>query len=303
MSSIDEREHRRGLVLGLTLAEIMLLLLFLLLLGLGSLINEQVKMVGDLKIKLEEQDQMIGKLGGPRAAERMNSLEKAERELQDSRKRNSELRAELIRAREILRDTEKPTPKLVEVLERARQINPTDPPEALRKAIEVYASLGSSASVESVKEASTLALQNSALHKEIEAKERELTKTKQERDNLMRSGTGTVYPSCWTDDAGVTEFVFDISIRDAGLIVRDLTPTRRFRDPIWSKVTKFPRDVLISSNVFRQATLEMFQWSRASKCRFFVTLKDQTGSTSKAEYKKMRQLVEGHFYVLLVNGL
>ena len=37
---LDEREHRRGLVLGLTLAEILLLLLFLLLLSLGARLNQ-----------------------------------------------------------------------------------------------------------------------------------------------------------------------------------------------------------------------------------------------------------------------
>jgi putative DNA-invertase from lambdoid prophage Rac len=36
---VDEREHRRGLVLGLTLAEVLILLLFLLLLALGKLMR------------------------------------------------------------------------------------------------------------------------------------------------------------------------------------------------------------------------------------------------------------------------
>ena len=40
---VDEREHRRGLVLGLTLAEVLILLLFLLLLTLGARL---VKLIG-----------------------------------------------------------------------------------------------------------------------------------------------------------------------------------------------------------------------------------------------------------------
>ena len=51
---LDEREHRRGLVLGLTLAEILILLLFMLLLALGVRLKEieERRRVGDEIIKI-----------------------------------------------------------------------------------------------------------------------------------------------------------------------------------------------------------------------------------------------------------
>src|ERR1700730_12622639 len=52
--SADEREQRRGLVLGLTLAEILLLLLFLLLLVLGSQIRTWRDRYEQLDQSLEE---------------------------------------------------------------------------------------------------------------------------------------------------------------------------------------------------------------------------------------------------------
>src|SRR4051812_31478017 len=47
---LDEREHRRGLVLGLTLAEVLILLLFMLLLAFGDRLNrlEQHKKSADV---------------------------------------------------------------------------------------------------------------------------------------------------------------------------------------------------------------------------------------------------------------
>lgn len=59
---IDEREHRRGLVLGLTLAEILLLLLFLLILALGSRVAENEKIADDFKDKWENERVANGSL-------------------------------------------------------------------------------------------------------------------------------------------------------------------------------------------------------------------------------------------------
>jgi hypothetical protein len=96
--------------------------------------------------------------------------------------------------------------------------------------------------------------------------------------------------------------MFDVTIRDTGMVVRDIFPATRVSDGAWNLVGKFPRNVEISSNAFRTATVRLFEWSRQNRCRFFVDLRDDTGSTSKLQYKSLRQLVEGHFYIRLVSS-
>src|SRR3954464_3765876 len=50
---VDEREHRRGLILGLTLAEVLLLLLFLLMLALAIPLKSRIETARKTQVDLE----------------------------------------------------------------------------------------------------------------------------------------------------------------------------------------------------------------------------------------------------------
>jgi hypothetical protein len=56
---------------------------------------------------------------------------------------------------------------------------------------------------------------------------------------------------------------------------------------------------------FLRATQGLYDWSRAQhpECRFSVRVSDRTRADDKAIYKRELQIVEGHFYKLLVNDL
>lgn len=119
----------------------------------------------------------------------------------------------------------------------------------------------------------------------------------QQLNNLMRSGNGLTYPSCWTTIDGQTEYIFDITIRDEGLIVKDATPSRS-SDPQSALLQPFDRDKLVNERTFQKATAKIFDWSRGEKCRFYSIIRDGTAPTSKQRYKELRTIVEGHFYPL-----
>src|SRR5262249_13774562 len=111
---LDEREHRRGLVLGLTLAEILILLLFLLLLALGTRLE---KMGRELGQALSERDQYKN---GP---DRHRTLaEQTAKENAHLKEQNEKLKKEMEEFRP--------------VLDAARKIDPNEPPAALLKRIE-----------------------------------------------------------------------------------------------------------------------------------------------------------------------
>ena len=114
----------------------------------------------------------------------------------------------------------------------------------------------------------------------------------------MRGGNGLTYPSCWRTAEGKTQYIFDVTIRDAGMIVRDATPTRA-SDPDLKLVAGVARNELINEKVFDNETAALFKYSQSENCRFYSIVRDDTGSTNKARYKKMLSIVESHFYKLL----
>jgi len=111
---LDEREYRRGLVLGLTLAEIMILLLFLLLLALGTRLEQMGRELG---LAGSKRDQYKNQPDRHTAA-----AEQTDKEHGDLKKQNEKLKKEMDEVRPIL--------------EAARNIDPNEPPAALIKRIE-----------------------------------------------------------------------------------------------------------------------------------------------------------------------
>jgi outer membrane protein OmpA-like peptidoglycan-associated protein len=142
----DEREHRRGLVLGLTMAEVLLLLLFLLLLALSTLLATRQqytnKVETDLKAaqqqlkeaeaKLREMQAALEQLGpvlgqvakDPEAARRMieNLVQKLAK-LQETEKNNEALKSQLAEASAQLEEWKR-------LAAEANRVNPNDPPAA-----------------------------------------------------------------------------------------------------------------------------------------------------------------------------
>jgi hypothetical protein len=90
---------------------------------------------------------------------------------------------------------------------------------------------------------------------------------------------------------GETEYIFDVTIDDTGVIVQDATPSRKSDDK-WQLVDAFPRGVRVPEGRFRAATSRLNQWSREHDCQFVVLMRDGTGPSSKTRYKALRTLVE-----------
>lgn len=260
----DEIENRRGLVLGLTLAEVLSLLLFLLLLALGAQITA-------LKDEAETEK------------ERAKEIEISK----------AELAAENAALKSISADSMK-IQEFRDAINAATEIDPADPPATLRRAVEVLKQLGSNTTPEQIKSLSEMTAD--AAHK-IETLERERDKYRRQIDNLVRSGNGLTFPSCWTAPDGRAEYMFDITIRDQGLIVSDPTPGRA-NDPQMKLLQPFQRGVVIDERLFKTATNKVFDWSKGERCRFYAIIRDGTGPASKQRYKELRKVIEDRFYPL-----
>jgi hypothetical protein len=160
--------------------------------------------------------------------------------------------------------------------------------------MEVLKRLGSDTTPDQVKSLSEM---TADVTRKIEEVEGERDKYRRQVDNLVRNGNGLTFPSCWTTPDGRTEYMFDITIRDQGLIVSDATPART-NDPQMALLQPFQRGIVINERLFRSATNRVFDWSKGERCRFYAIIRDGTGPTSKQRYKALRKLVEDRFYPL-----
>jgi hypothetical protein len=310
----DELEHRRGLTLGLTLAEVLLLLLFVVLLALSwrviglqrdyQTVLEDVAHVRGINADLSSTLQGLQAIGSDRArleaanvaiaaAAEINPADPAEvltQAVEILKRLGSDARPDQVRPlSEMLASREK-LKALDRAISLAIRINPNDPAEVLTRAVEVLTRLGTDTNLHEVMPIEKILSLRS-----------QLDQVTSERNNLMRTGNGLTYPSCWRTAEGKTEYIFDITIRDEGMIMRDATPSRA-HDPAMQLVSGLARNEVLNESVFRKETTAIFNYSKGQNCRFYSVVRDQTGPTSKARYKGLRAIVEGSFYISLRSG-
>jgi len=128
---VDEREHRRGVILGLTLAEALLLLLFLLMLTLTiplKAVITQFKPVAQL-LQAGENEKITD------MANRLKALQEVQAILRSVNVDQSQLKSLVVAMQPFLGESgDKGTLKAL--LEEVSRIDPSDPPAALKRALE-----------------------------------------------------------------------------------------------------------------------------------------------------------------------
>jgi hypothetical protein len=304
----DEREQRRGLILGLTLAEVLLLLLFLLLLALArqmQVLREETEQAQrDLESLRPLQESLMSNGAGDITsvqglAARFRRVQEMESEVADLKEKAATFSQQTELLKSVGLDDENRLRAVANTFRVASQFDPNDPPAFLKRAVEVLHQIGPNTQPEQLKLLSQINAGGSQTEK-ITLLEADRDKIRRERDNLMRSGNGLTYPSCWTTSTGQTEYIFDVTFTDVGLAVRNASPGRA-GDKAWSLISTFDRDKIINENMFVSATKRLFEWSKEQNCRFYIIIRDQTGPTNKERYKRLQQMVQGNFYPLYLS--
>ena len=289
MSNIiqQNQSYRRGLILGLTIAESVVLIIFALLLILTTLLiskDSQLKTcqsekqtlaehchdTDELLISLREQNKKIvaleKKISGLEAElnariQKISSLEK----------KAADLEAQLTKLE-----------KVRQLLERINQQIPGD--QALSEKLDV-------------------------LIKQAEAWKRlvqQLTKSQAVPDeqiqgmlNKALEKIGTERPSCWVANDGKPQYIFTIELRANGVIVHDnaIRPEEQQQLPIES----FLLGSEMSYAQFRNAAEALRSWAKEERtdkqsCVFFVRVIDRTSANQKAIYKNRLRIVGEYFY-------
>ncbi|UFZ03135.1 hypothetical protein LQG66_28425 [Bradyrhizobium ontarionense] len=295
----DEREQRRGLILGLTLAEILLLLLFLLLLTLAAELKDWQDRANTAEEQLKPLQEALYSGGAVDIAgvqqlvERFKRLQDVEAEAKTLKEKNSELTEQSQLFKSLGLDTSQTLRSVASAVKQASEIDPNDPPALLKRAVEVLNILGKDTQPGEVKPFSEVV---DDLSRKLATTEAEREKYRLDVLNLMhRSGNGLTYPSCWKTPTGQTEYIFDITFGDRGIRVRDATPARA-KDSAWELVGSFGRDAEIDERNFVTATRKLADWATSQNCKFYTRNRDETGPSNKTRYKYLQRIVEQNFY-------
>lgn len=307
----SDKAYKRGLILGLTMAEIILLLLFSLLLALAALSIEQDKKIETIRY---ERDKYVEQL-------RINEKKLEVLTAVLSKSDNSSIKKELVR----LREQEQQIARLLDRLEIGEDALA---PERLDKLFEKATKQNELAKViekagftlepkelettlDRVKDAQIeIAKANEALEKakdenekiiqELEGAEQGLSQKDGQIANMIRTldrvGKGTEKPACWADEkTGKPKYIYNAGLTSDGIIVRHSAT------PPWAKARQLPIDAIpydknLTPREFIREANPIFEWSEENECRFFVRAYDLTGPTEKKIYKRHTRNLESAFY-------
>lgn len=320
---IDQKKaYRKGMVLGFTMAEISIMLLFCILLAMAFVVDTQEERIQKTQLALSQSSEELQKL-----VEVKEAVNLVLGTLKDERSKESffqELRrardsAEEVRwLRESLGDETKGSDSLAPIrtaitMGRAQGIEEK----------EVITQLISNAEYgRAIRES----LKNSPLGAEPAEKiavlarsgedqppgevECQVLKLEKERlkgqvaniqSRLSTLGRGTEMPACWANaQTGKPEYIFKVDLTPQGLLVHNKNIPHRSSEQSQLPISGIVFDQPVTRTAFRDQTSAIAEWSRANNCRFFVEVRDLTGDRDKDLYKSMLRAVEEHFYKLEV---
>ncbi len=320
----QQAHYRRGLVLGFTVAETMLLILFALMLALGFVLMQRDRelraLTGQIASLRERQQFLATKLEVFQAIDEGRPTDEFFHELVRARA----LQASVAARAAALAEREKATSKLEAVIGAVK-----GSPDARRRVTEL-AALGARVQGEIdrlspngpkadafalVPQAVTLAQASWAAGDTAgEARQRLADAAGGARENatlkgqivtlhrdLTSVGRGGDFPPCWVTAGGQIQFLLRVGLNGGdSLSVADITPAERLADrralPLNTSLFAGP----VSRRAFLADTQALYDASRAQGCRYYVAIADRTGPTQKDLFKTLLFTVEAHFYKVIL---
>lgn len=278
--SQDRSSYRRGIMLGLTMAEIIILIVFLLLLGFAALIKEERDKHADQLSFLNDNKKQI------------------DRVIKVFSQNPPDMNADIVRIVEKL-------PEQISLLKQENKDNKENPvSEDISAAISKYIETQSVSNKISEKPIEQQLVDSLIIQKTLESQNKNLQDQKKSLiKQIEDSGRGVDWPPCWPDkDGRASEFIFKVDLTNEGIYLYDSAPAHRGEEkkllPMSGIVYSKPR----STSQFQNETAPLYDWSQSNECRFYVVIYDKTGADQKALFKKLLSTVEGAFYKKLIQS-
>lgn len=280
--------YRRGFVMGLTLAEVALLLIFIILLL--------------LVLGFEKRDAEIRRLAA--AAELIRSEAVANEIPQETAARIAEELSKFGELKEAVESSgAEITDDFIELVRiTAAQVDSTDMALAQQLAEERERVARAAALLEGIEGSGDIEAIVSRLA-ELEDRERnQAGQVLELRNRLNRVGRGGDLPSCWTTPEGKADFILEVVLESNGIRVSDAISDDRAEERSRLPISRFDPSLTISEARFLELTKPLFDWSVRNECRFYVDVYDATADHEKGLYKSRLRAVEGHFYKRHLEG-
>jgi len=275
----DNASYRRGLLLGMTMAEIIVLIIFLLLLAFASLLVRE-RNAHQAQLQLIEKNKAA-----------------VERIIQVLASQEPDMSEELVRAVEAL-------PNVIALMKKGQLSQPDESVEkVLVEAVDRLIAEKELAEKGQGLDMQKMLVESIQKQKELEAENKNLV---DQKDNLVsqmkKEGRGVDSPPCWSDAVKNPEFIFKVDLNNSGIIVHDNIIPARVEEKSRLPIQNVKFDVLRTIPEFRSETRALFEWSKQKECRFFVLVYDKTGTSEKVKFKQLLRTVEEHFYKKLVDS-
>jgi hypothetical protein len=316
----QQASYRRGLVLGLTVAESMLLILFALLLALGWVLvkrDREAQRLSSEVVHLQERSRLLeAKVDVLDAVARNQPTDQFFQELVRAREAQAavaaerkalEERAKALEKTEAIAVAVEKSPdarqKLKELAAQGAQLQKAlakaDPKSVPGKAFDYIpdgVALARAAAEAGRTPAETRSMMGDATRaaRETSTLKGQVTRLQKE---LRSVGKGGDYPPCWVTEAGEIEYLFDINLNgDGSLTLKDVTPPVRLAD---RRGLSLPPQLhgTVGRAAFLSMTSPILAYENAKGCRFYVIARDRTGPTQKDLFKNLLiNTVEARFY-------
>jgi hypothetical protein len=285
----DPVGYRRGLVLGLTLAETLLLVLFILLLVYAALGQEREK-------KMKEQEAQIAGLslridsGLDRLSKELTAAGIADpaelslrlRRLTDEVARNGQMQKDLATYARLV-------PSVSEAKQIADAFDVQRSSESPLQVLDRHLSRTSAPVAETERAPATLA-------EALAAIERMKGQLDYYEHQQASAGNGLSYPPCW-QRGGRIVYIYDALLLDDGLKL-SVTDDRAGLDMagLTANGAEPQLGQTISRQTFLARTKGLHAWSVRQGCRFYARIIDGTSAGNKSGYIQARRAVEDRFY-------
>jgi hypothetical protein len=313
-SARDDRQFRRGVVLGLTMAEALLLLIFLLMLILAIKLKGQSTEITKLEQeKTEAQSTLaaiqpiLDKLPKQQKFDITQDYVRMKQQLDlaNARLKDAALSVDLVNQATAALPDMKPEDAAKallneaiigrQALDAAKKIAPNVPPEQAVQALLDAALIGQ------------------AIAKNSDTPQQLLASAAACRSDLQSCKNQTVYlngklnaktggydlPPCWADQNGKIQYIFDASLRDDGIEIEDKGIAGREADQAKLPLGRVRFNQTMGRGDFAEAFQPLLDWSNQHGCRFYVRLYDDMKTADRSAYKDLRGTVEGYFRILL----
>lgn len=272
----QDSAYRRGLVLGLTMAEIMVLIVFTLLLALAAAYAVKTKAIRDNERRIAELSVMERQMGdllrtggvGVTVPDIIQRIERQQRQVEALQKEVDRLKPYEVRTRSLEESSRQLTRERDILKESVDRLNAA---EAAAKTIEdvirvIERETGGKTDIQQLAER---LISTAAAGREIENLKGQVA---QLTTQIRAAGRGNEFPSCWATPDGKTESIFELMIGSNGVEVADRTLPHRAEDKARLPLTHLQYAKELQLSEFQNQLRGLYQWSVEQRCRFYVVI-------------------------------